>query len=65
MRSLAMKAAVNPPTPLVGDLFPAHPPELVHEIVTVAHFDFKRVQELVGARPAPPLTWETVQLPSS
>lgn len=50
---LAMKGAENPPTPtVVGDLFPAQPPELVHEMVTVAHFDLKRVQELVGARPS-------------
>jgi hypothetical protein len=53
LRPLAMKGAENPPTPpLVGDLFPAQPSELVHEMVTVAHFDLKRVQELVGARPS-------------
>ena len=32
--------------------FPLHPPELVRETVTVAHFDVKRVKELVDARPA-------------
>src|SRR5215470_3791457 len=32
--------------------FPLHPPELVREMVTVAHFDFKRVKEIVDARPA-------------
>lgn len=37
---------------LVSDIFPAHPPELVREMVTVAHFDLKRVKELVGARPS-------------
>ena len=53
IRPLAMKGAENPPTPtVVGDLFPAQPPELVHEMVTVAHFDLKRVQELVGVRPS-------------
>jgi len=53
IRPLAMKVAESPPTPtIVGDLFPAQPPELVHEMVTVAHFDLKRVRELVGARPS-------------
>jgi hypothetical protein len=53
IQPLAMKAADNPSTPpLVGDLFPAQPSELVHEMVTVAHFDLKRVRELVGARPS-------------
>ena len=32
--------------------FPLHPPELAREIVTVAHFNMKRVRELVDARPA-------------
>lgn len=32
--------------------FPLHSPELVREMVTVAHFDFKRVKEIVDARPA-------------
>jgi hypothetical protein len=36
----------------VRDAFPAHPPELVRETVTVAHFDLKRIKELVSARPA-------------
>ena len=36
----------------IGDIFPTQPPELVREIVTVAHYDLKRVQELVGARPS-------------
>jgi len=36
----------------VNDHFPAHPPELVRETVTVAHFDLQRIKELVGARPS-------------
>ena len=35
---------------IVSDLFPAHPPELAREMVTVAHFDLQRVKELVSAR---------------
>ena len=35
-----------------SDIFPTHPPELVREMVTVAHFDLERVKELVGARPS-------------
>jgi len=35
-----------------SDLFPAHPPELVREMVTVAHFDLQRVEDLVSARPS-------------
>jgi hypothetical protein len=37
---------------IVSDLFPAHPLEQIREIVTVAHFDLKRVKELVGPRPS-------------
>ena len=37
---------------LIPDSFPLHPPEMVHEMVTVAHGSFKRVKELVEARPA-------------
>lgn len=37
---------------IVSDSFPAQPLELVREMVTVAHFDLKRVKELVGAHPA-------------
>jgi hypothetical protein len=33
-------------------LFPTQPPELTREVVTVAHFDLKRVTELVEARPS-------------
>lgn len=36
----------------VSDLFPTQPPELVREVVTVAHFNLNRVQELVRARPS-------------
>ncbi|HZV87777.1 MAG TPA: hypothetical protein VFF95_09535 [Candidatus Binatus sp.] len=36
----------------VSDLFPTQPPELVREMVTVAHFDLNRVKELVNARPS-------------
>ncbi|MBY0506285.1 MAG: hypothetical protein K2X03_20370 [Bryobacteraceae bacterium] len=41
-------AAVEPPT---GAFF-ANPPELVRETVTVAHGNFRRLKELVDARPA-------------
>jgi hypothetical protein len=37
---------------IISDGFPAQPAELVREIVTVAHFDWKRVRELAEARPA-------------
>ena len=40
------------PSPSVTDSFPGHPPELVREVVTVAHFNEKRVRELVDARPS-------------
>jgi hypothetical protein len=36
----------------VSDTFPAQPPELVREMVTVAHFNLSRVKELVEARPS-------------
>jgi len=36
----------------VPDAFPTQPPELAREMVTVSHFDLKRVKELVGARPS-------------
>jgi len=35
----------------IPDSFPAHPPGMVREMVTVAHGNFKRVKELVDARP--------------
>ena len=36
----------------ISDTFPAHPPEIVRQTVTVAHFDLKRLKELVEARPS-------------
>jgi len=36
----------------IADTFPTQPAELVREMVTVAHFDLKRVKELVEARPS-------------
>ncbi len=36
----------------IADQFPTQPPELIREIVTVSHFDLKRVTELVEARPS-------------
>jgi hypothetical protein len=36
----------------LSDIFPTHPPELVREMVTVAHFDLTRVKELTGLHPA-------------
>src|SRR5215475_6578448 len=36
----------------VADTFPSQPRELVREMVTVSHFDLKRVKELVEARPS-------------
>src|SRR5256885_2117151 len=36
----------------IADSFPSHPPELVREMVTVAHFNLSRVKELVDARPS-------------
>ena len=35
----------------VSDLFPTQPPELIREMVTVAHFNLARVKELVEVRP--------------
>ena len=37
---------------VVRDTFPAQPIELVREMVTVSHFDLKRVKELTAARPS-------------
>jgi len=36
----------------IADSFPGQPAELVREVVTVAHFDLKRVKELVESRPS-------------
>src|SRR5215831_3122678 len=43
----ALDVATSP-----NDTFPAHPPELVREMVLVSHFDLKRVKEIVEARPS-------------
>jgi hypothetical protein len=43
------KDSLNSP---IADTFPTQPPELVREMVTVSHFDLKRVRELVDARPS-------------
>jgi len=45
-------AAAAAAPPAAPDVFPAHPPELVREMVTVAHFNLARVREIVEARPA-------------
>jgi hypothetical protein len=47
----ADEAGTLDPEP-VPDTFPTQPPELAREMVTVSHFDLKRVKELVGARPS-------------
>src|SRR5215475_7198240 len=36
----------------VNDTFPAHPAELVREMLIVSHFNLQRVRELVEGRPA-------------
>jgi hypothetical protein len=46
------RGRVEAATEQVPDTFPQHPPELVREMVTVAHGNLKRVRELVDARPA-------------
>src|SRR5947209_11223051 len=49
------RAAVVEQTPVpapLPDTFPSHPHELAREMVLVSHFNLKRVQELVAARPA-------------
>ena len=38
-------------TPM-SDVFPSHAPELVREVVTVAHFNLNRLKEVVDERPA-------------
>ena len=46
-------------TAIVGDLYPAQAPELVREMVTVSHFNFARVKELVGIHPSlAKATWD-------
>ena len=36
----------------IADVFPTQSPELIREMVTVSHFDLRRVRELVEARPS-------------
>lgn len=36
----------------IADTFPVQPAEIVREMVTVSHFDLKRVKELVESRPS-------------
>jgi hypothetical protein len=36
----------------IADAYPGQPSEIVREMVTVAHFDLKRVKELVSSRPS-------------
>jgi hypothetical protein len=48
----ATVAAAPPPEGGVGENFPAHPPAMIREMVTVAHGNTKRVRELIEARPA-------------
>src|SRR5229473_8051849 len=36
----------------VSDLFPSQPADLVREMVTVSHFNLKRIKELIEARPS-------------
>ena len=52
MPSADMPTEASPNLDSVSDLFPTQPPELVREMVTVAHFDLNRVKELVNARPS-------------
>ncbi len=43
----------------VGDLYPAQAPDLVREMVTVSHFNFARVKELVNLHPSlAKATWD-------
>ena len=44
--------SAQPESMPVNDTFPAHPPELVREMVIVSHFNLQRVRELVESRPA-------------
>ena len=45
-------ARVEASEPIPNDTFPAQQPDIVREMVSVAHGNLKRVQELVEARPA-------------
>ena len=46
------EAAPATDLPKLPDVFPTQPEELVRETVTVAHGNFKRLRELVDARPS-------------
>lgn len=48
---LTALAAPPPAAPDPADSYPAQPADLVRETVTVAHGNFKRLKELVDARP--------------
>ncbi len=51
--SPAQSGAVNTPDhPALPSGFPTQPPDLVREMVMVSHFDLKRVQQLVEAKPS-------------
>lgn len=47
-----MTGQTQPSGAAVSDLFPTQPPELVREMVMVAHYDLRRVKELAEARPS-------------
>lgn len=49
---LDLGAATQQPATQPSQIFPAHPPELVRETVLVAHFNLKRLKEIVDAHPA-------------
>jgi hypothetical protein len=58
--SFAFSERVSPPQPVVNTSdhsalpsgFPTQPPDLVREMVMVSHFDLKRVQQFVEAKPS-------------
>jgi hypothetical protein len=55
MTALGSRLGFNLPSDnrdLVADTYPSQSPELVRELVTVSHFDLKRVRELVDAQPS-------------
>ena len=53
LESLGLSTPSSDDVPsMVRDVFPSQPPELVRETLIVAHFDLKRIKELVGARPS-------------
>lgn len=45
-------SSAEPAKPTLSDSFPTQSPALVREMVTVSHFDLKRVQQLVNAQPS-------------